>query len=59
MEPILLAVPETCHALGIGKTKLYDLISAGRLEVVKIGRKTLIRASSIRALAGEGKADAA
>ncbi len=53
-EQLLLTVPEARHALGgIGNTLIYDLIKAGRLEVVKLGRKTLIRASSVRALAGE------
>lgn len=54
MEPILLPIPETCHALGIGRSKVYDLINEGRLEKVKIGKRTLVRVASIRALAGVG-----
>jgi excisionase family DNA binding protein len=59
MEPICVFVTETTRALGIGRTKVYELINAGLLEVVKIGRRTLVRTTSIRALAGEGGTDAA
>jgi excisionase family DNA binding protein len=51
MEPILLSIPDACRVLGIGRSKLYELINAGRLDIVKIGRRTLIRAASIRVLA--------
>jgi len=33
--------------LGIGKTKLYELIAEGELEAIRIGRRTLIMQSSI------------
>lgn len=59
MDPILVPVPVACDALGIKRTKLYELISLHRLSVVKIGRRTLVRADSIRALAAEGSPDAA
>lgn len=54
MTTFLLRIPETCQALGIGRSKVYDLINEGRLEKVKIGKRTLVRVASIRALAGEG-----
>lgn len=53
MTAFLLRIPETCRALGIGRSKVYDLINEGRLEKVKIGKRTLVRVASIRALAGE------
>ena len=59
MEPICASINETARALGVGRTKIYELINAGRLETVKIGRRTLVRTDSIRALAGEGGTDAA
>ncbi len=34
-------------ALGIGTTKLYELIGNGSLDAVKLGRHTRIRESSI------------
>ena len=42
---------EARAALGIGLTRLYELIGSGRLRARKLGRTTLIEADSIRALA--------
>ncbi len=53
MNAILASIPDAQRALGIGRSTAYRLIDEGRLETVKIGRRTLIRVSSIRALAGE------
>lgn len=36
--PLLLTVPEAAKALSIGRSKAYELISSGVLEVVHIGR---------------------
>jgi excisionase family DNA binding protein len=54
MQAILASIPDAQRALGIGRSTAYRLIEDGKLETVKIGRRTLIRVSSIRALAGEG-----
>jgi excisionase family DNA binding protein len=42
--------------IGIGRTKLYELIGRGDLQTVKIGRRTLVKSTSIEALinASEG-----
>lgn len=42
METLFLPIPDACRALGIGRSKLYELIAAGDLSICKIGRKTLI-----------------
>ena len=49
MEPVTVTIPVE-KALNIGKTKIYELISEGRLKTVKIGRRTLVTTDSIRAL---------
>lgn len=52
--PLLaIRVPEACRMIGIGRTKLYELIRAGDLETVKLGRATLITVSSLRRLIGK------
>jgi excisionase family DNA binding protein len=51
MSPILITPKETCRLLGIGNTKLYSLIKAKRLSIVKIGRATRIPLESIYAFA--------
>lgn len=35
---LLLSVTEAARALGVGRSKTYELITAGELEVVHIGR---------------------
>ncbi|RYD80526.1 MAG: DNA-binding protein [Verrucomicrobiaceae bacterium] len=54
MEQILLSVRETAGVLGIGRTKLYELIGGGQLETVKIGTRRLVRISSVREIAEGG-----
>lgn len=53
MEPITVTVNGAKEALGIGTTKLYELMNEGKLERVRVGRRVLIKTASIRALVGE------
>lgn len=54
-EPLAYSIADACRVTSIGRTRLYILIAEGRLEVRKIGRRTLIPAESLRALiAGQG-----
>jgi excisionase family DNA binding protein len=50
MEPLAISVSEAVRVLGLGRTSIYALISAGRLETFKLGRRTLVKTSSIRRL---------
>lgn len=43
------SIAEACRALGVGQTTVYDLIEAKRLRKVKLGRRALIPAESLRA----------
>lgn len=49
-EPLAYSVNDAIRATSIGRTRLYQLINEGRLEVRKIGKRTLIPAASLRAL---------
>lgn len=53
VDNVLVSIPEAGRMLSVGRSTLYRLISDGQLETVKIGRRTLVRIASIRALAGE------
>lgn len=53
MKAILASIPDAQRALGIGRSTAYRLIDEGKLETIKIGRRTLIKMSSILSLAGE------
>jgi len=53
----LFSISQTAEALSIGRSKTYDLISQGRLLTVTIGRRRLVKADSVRAIAnGENAA---
>lgn len=43
-------IHELRNATGLGRSKIYQLISEGELDVVRIGRCTLITAESVDAL---------
>lgn len=47
-ERILVRVPEAMRMIGIGRSAIYEEISAGRLKIKKSGRKTLIAVSDIQ-----------
>ena len=49
MEPINLSIIDAARTLGVGRSKLYELINAGQLDTVKLGTRTLVRVASIRA----------
>jgi excisionase family DNA binding protein len=51
--PLLHTVRDTAALLGIGKSTIWAMIARGDLAVTKIGRRTLVRRSSIERLAGE------
>ena len=53
MEPVTVTVDGAKKALGLGTTKIYELIGSGELETVTIGRRRLVKVSSIRALVDE------
>jgi excisionase family DNA binding protein len=47
MQPLLVSITESCRLLGVGRTKLYELIASGELRIRKIGRKSLISMSDL------------
>lgn len=54
-RPITLRVSEVQRITGLGRTKIYALITNGELSIVKIGRATLIPLSSLEALLERGQ----
>lgn len=50
MDPITVTVNDAKRVLGVGHTTLYRLIGEGKLATMKIGRRTLVKTDSIRAL---------
>ncbi len=52
MEQLLYPIPDAAKVLGLGRSKVYELLAGGQLESISIGRRRLVKAESIRALAG-------
>ncbi len=53
MEPVTVTVSTAMAAIGIGQTKIYELMNNGTLQTVRVGRRRLVRIDSIRALVGQ------
>jgi excisionase family DNA binding protein len=43
-----LTINEASALFRIGRTKLYELINSGHIRAFKLGRRTLVLASSVR-----------
>lgn len=44
---MLLTIPEACAMIRVGRTKFYQLLNAGEIKAVKIGKKALIKSSEL------------
>ncbi|HSQ96739.1 MAG TPA: helix-turn-helix domain-containing protein [Croceibacterium sp.] len=53
MEKLAYSIKETARTLSLGRTSIYAMIAEGRLDAFKLGRRTLIKAESIRRLVDE------
>ncbi len=47
-------VKEACSAVGLGRTKLYQLIGGGAVDTLTIGRRRLVRVPSLLKLLAKG-----
>lgn len=52
IEPLTVRISTAVQLTGISRSRLYELIQAGELETVKVGRSTLIPYKSLKALTG-------
>jgi excisionase family DNA binding protein len=46
-KPLTVRIREACRLTGIGRSKLYELIAAGEIEIIKVGAITLVPVSSL------------
>ena len=55
MDRLAYSINEAARALSLGRTSIYAMIGDGRLVAFKLGRRTLVKADSIRQLVdGQG-----
>ena len=46
--PLLLSIPEVAATLGLGRSKVYELIAREGLPVVRFGRSVRVSATSLQ-----------
>jgi excisionase family DNA binding protein len=46
--PITVRIREACRLTGIGRSKLYELIASGEIEIIKVGTITLIPTAALQ-----------
>jgi excisionase family DNA binding protein len=49
ITPLSVRIKEACRMTGIGRSKLYELIAAGDIEVIKVGSMTLVPVDALAA----------
>lgn len=59
MDTLLLTPVEAARALGIGRTKVYELIASGRLRSVRLDGCRRITRDDLAAFVAQLSADAA
>jgi hypothetical protein len=56
VNPLGYSINDAVAVSSIKRSKLYELIAAGQIETVKIGKRTVVKAASLRALIEGGAA---
>jgi len=52
VDPVLVPVwPTAGQAIGLGRTKTFELIATGQLHSIKIGKRRLVAVEELRAFA--------
>ena len=46
-DRISCTIAEGCEASGLGRSKLYQLISSGAIETTKVGTRRLVKVKSL------------
>ena len=55
LEPFTVRISEAMRLTGLRRSKIYELIASGDIEVVKVGRCSLVVVASLRALIERGR----
>ena len=55
VEPISVRIREACRLTGIGRSKFYELVARGDIEVIKVGAITLVPFAGLREFIDRGR----
>ena len=47
-QRLLLRIPEVAETLGIGRTKIYEMIATGELPTVRFGRAVRVSVTTLQ-----------
>ena len=47
-QPLLLSIPDVATSLGLGRTKVYELIAQEGLPIIRFGRSVRVSAASLQ-----------
>ncbi len=47
-EPLTVRVPVALKMVGLSRSKFYEMVQDGEIEIVKVGRSTLVVVGSLR-----------
>lgn len=50
INPICVRINDAARMIGVGRTKLYELIASGEVETVKLGKSTRVITASLHRL---------
>lgn len=50
VEPLTVRISTAVRITGLSRSRIYELIQSGDLEIVKVGRTTLVQYASLKAL---------
>ena len=59
IERLNVCVKDGHHIIGVGRSKFYQLINRGEIPVIKLGRRTLVPVSALRAFVARKMEEAA
>lgn len=51
IKPLLVPLNDGFRVIGVGRTKGYQLIDEGKIQMVKVGKKSLVVVASLEAFA--------
>jgi excisionase family DNA binding protein len=41
-------IPEACRLTGLGRSKLYELMTTGELQSIKVGKRRIVPVASLK-----------